>query len=171
MKLSPNRNPFIFLSLVAAMLCAMTVELAALPQSSSSNRSAATRRRARQTATRSRTRRAARTARRNRSETPEPGSVGVIIGTRDIDAPPNPDEPPPPADPGEPPPPGSASQTPRPRNVINGGVLNGKAISKPAPPYPPIAKAARAQGTVTVQIVVDEEGRVISAQAISGHPL
>ena len=50
-------------------------------------------------------------------------------------------------------------------------MLNGKAISKPAPAYPPIAKAARASGTVTVQIVVDEGGRVVSASAVGGHPL
>jgi protein TonB len=57
------------------------------------------------------------------------------------------------------------------KTIIAGGVLNGKAISKPQPEYPAIAKAARAQGTVTVQILVDEEGRVISASAVSGHPL
>ena len=50
----------------------------------------------------------------------------------------------------------------------SGGVLNGKAISKPAPPYPAIARAA---GTVTVQVTVDEGGRVTSAQAVGGHPL
>ena len=55
--------------------------------------------------------------------------------------------------------------------VVSGGVLNGKAISKPAPPYPAIAKQARAQGTVTVQITVDEDGKVIDAVAVSGHPL
>ena len=55
--------------------------------------------------------------------------------------------------------------------TFNGGVLNRKAISKPAPAYPPIAKAAGAQGTVTVQILVDETGNVISAMAVSGHPL
>jgi TonB family protein len=55
--------------------------------------------------------------------------------------------------------------------VISGGVLNGKAVSKPEPEYPEIAKAARASGTVTVQILVDEEGNVISASAVSGHPL
>lgn len=55
--------------------------------------------------------------------------------------------------------------------IISGGVLNGKAISKPQPVYPPIARAARAQGTVTVQILVDEEGYVIAANAVSGHPL
>lgn len=55
--------------------------------------------------------------------------------------------------------------------IISGGVLDGKAISKPAPTYPAIAKPVRASGTVTVQIVVDEEGKVISASALGGHPL
>ena len=55
--------------------------------------------------------------------------------------------------------------------VVSGGVLNGKAIYKPMPAYPPEAKAAGAEGTVTVQILVDEEGRVVEAKAVSGHPL
>ena len=44
-------------------------------------------------------------------------------------------------------------------------------VSKPTPAYPAIAKAARVQGTVSVKVVVDEEGRIIAAQALSGHPL
>ncbi|HEV2859839.1 MAG TPA: TonB family protein [Pyrinomonadaceae bacterium] len=75
----------------------------------------------------------------------------------------------------EPPPPPAPRPTPtpapKPKTVVSGGVLNGKAISKPTPAYPPIARAARASGTVTVQILVDEGGRVISATAVSGHPL
>ena len=71
----------------------------------------------------------------------------------------------------EPPPPPPAPKPEPKKTIVSGGVLNGKAISKPQPAYPPIAKAARAQGTVTVQIVVDESGRVISASAVSGHPL
>ena len=55
--------------------------------------------------------------------------------------------------------------------VISGGVLNGKAISKPQPAYPPIAKAAGASGNVTVQVLVDENGNVVTASAVSGHPL
>lgn len=55
--------------------------------------------------------------------------------------------------------------------LINGGVLNGKARSIPAPAYPAAAKAVAAQGAVNVQIVIDEEGNVVSATAISGHPL
>ena len=72
-----------------------------------------------------------------------------------------------------PPPPPAPTPKPEPpkKTVVSGGVLNGKAISKPQPAYPPIAKAARASGTVTVQILVDESGRVVSANAVSGHPL
>nr|MDQ3744478.1 energy transducer TonB [Acidobacteriota bacterium] len=57
------------------------------------------------------------------------------------------------------------------RAVVSGGVLNGKAIYKPQPAYPPDARAARAAGTVTVQILVDEDGKVVEAHAVSGHPL
>lgn len=57
------------------------------------------------------------------------------------------------------------------RAPVSGGVLNARAISLPQPPYPPVAKAARASGTVVVQIVFDESGCVISARAVSGHPL
>ena len=66
--------------------------------------------------------------------------------------------------------PPSSKPTPL-RAPISGGVLNGKAISLPKPPYPPIARAAHASGTVVVQVTVDENGNVISASAISGHPL
>lgn len=68
-------------------------------------------------------------------------------------------------------PPAAPSPKSTPRAPISGGVLNGKAISKPQPEYPAIARAAKAAGTVTVQITVDESGNVISARAVSGHPL
>jgi protein TonB len=58
-----------------------------------------------------------------------------------------------------------------PRAPISGGVLNGKAISLPKPAYPAIAKQAHASGTVVVQVTIDENGNVISAHAVSGHPL
>lgn len=54
---------------------------------------------------------------------------------------------------------------------ISGGVLNGKAISLPQPPYPPAARAVHASGAVNVQVTVDEKGNVTSASAVSGHPL
>src|SRR5207237_2724353 len=50
-------------------------------------------------------------------------------------------------------------------------VLASKVISLPQPPYPIMAKQIRAQGSVNVQILVDERGKVVSAQAVSGHPL
>lgn len=54
---------------------------------------------------------------------------------------------------------------------ISGGVLNGKATSLIKPDYPPAARAINAGGTVNVQITIDEQGDVISASAVSGHPL
>lgn len=70
----------------------------------------------------------------------------------------------------EEPPPPPPKPTP-PRAPISGGVLNGKAISLPKPAYPPIARQAHASGTVVVQVTIDENGSVISATAVSGHPL
>jgi TonB family protein len=57
------------------------------------------------------------------------------------------------------------------KGPISGGVLNGKAISLPVPEYPAIAAQAGATGTVVVQVTIDETGSVISARAVSGHPL
>jgi protein TonB len=86
-----------------------------------------------------------------------PGSGTVTTTTAKVQIA---DEPPPPA----------ATPTP-PRAPISGGVLNGKAISLPKPAYPPIARAAHASGTVVVQVLIDENGNVVSAHAVSGHPL
>lgn len=60
------------------------------------------------------------------------------------------------AKPGETPPGGRAP--------ISGGVLNGKAIYLPLPEVPP----GDVVGTVMVQVLVDEQGSVISARAVSG---
>ena len=62
--------------------------------------------------------------------------------------------------------------TPKPApKTISGGVLNGKAISLPKPAYPAAARAVRAAGQVSVQVLIDEDGRVVSASAGGGHPL
>jgi TonB family protein len=55
--------------------------------------------------------------------------------------------------------------------VISGGILNGKAKSLPMPAYPPAASAIGATGTVSVQVLIDEFGKVIDAKAVTGHPL
>jgi outer membrane biosynthesis protein TonB len=55
--------------------------------------------------------------------------------------------------------------------TISGGVLNGRAISLPKPKYPAAARAVRASGAVQVQVLIDEDGNVFSAEAAGGHPL
>lgn len=51
------------------------------------------------------------------------------------------------------------------------GVVNGMATSLPKPAYPSAAIAMNVQGKVDVQVTIDENGKVISAKAASGHPL
>jgi protein TonB len=70
----------------------------------------------------------------------------------------------------EPPPP-VPTPKPTPHAPISGGVLNGKAVHLVTPPYPAIARSAHASGAVQVQVLIDENGNVISAHAMSGHPL
>jgi TonB family protein len=55
--------------------------------------------------------------------------------------------------------------------VISGGILNSRARALPAPAYPAAARAVEARGAVSVQVLIDENGNVISATAVSGHPL
>ena len=68
----------------------------------------------------------------------------------------------------EPPPP---PPKPTPHAPISGGVLNGKAVHLVTPPYPAIARSAHASGQVQVQVLIDENGNVLSARPMSGHPL
>jgi protein TonB len=42
------------------------------------------------------------------------------------------------------------------------------ALSLPAPQYPETAKRMRIAGTVSVDVVIDENGKVISAEASNG---
>jgi TonB family protein len=55
--------------------------------------------------------------------------------------------------------------------VAKAGGLRGQALSLPNPKYPAIARAARAEGAVGVKVLVDEEGNVVGAEVVSGHPL
>ena len=50
-------------------------------------------------------------------------------------------------------------------------VLNSRANELPLPAYPPAALAVKAGGSVNVRVLIDEQGTVISASAVSGHPL
>src|ERR1051326_8340843 len=88
---------------------------------------------------------------------PGNGTGNIIAGPAKVDV----------ADAPPPPPP---KPTP-PKAPISGGVLNGKAVRLVQPPYPAIARSAHASGQVRVQITIDENGNVVSAAAVSGHPL
>ena len=59
-------------------------------------------------------------------------------------------------------------KNPKGLRTINGGLLNGKAFRLPMPEYSAQAKALRASGTVIVKAIVDGDGKVIFASAISG---
>jgi len=92
------------------------------------------------------------------------GVPGGVAGGRGDDAPPPPPPPPPPKP--------EPTPTPPPKQIkVSGGVLQGSALRRVQPQYPPIAKAARAAGAVQVQVTIGEDGRVIDAQVVSGHPL
>jgi len=99
---------------------------------------------------------------RDKDAAPAPGPGSTSNGGRVVVAPAQPvtlpDQPPPP-------------DPPKPPRVISKGVITGLAISLPKPNYPPMAKQIRLQGQVSVQVLVDETGRVVSAKALSGHPL
>jgi TonB family protein len=71
----------------------------------------------------------------------------------------------------KPEPPVPTTEQPGKRAPISGGVLNGKAITLPRPDYPAEARAAKASGTVVVQVTIDEYGNVIAARAVSGHQM
>ncbi len=72
-----------------------------------------------------------------------------------------------------PPPPPVENRTGSNPSVVrkSGGVLAGEAVRRVDPSYPPLAKAAHVEGTVIVEVTIDEQGNVTSARALSGHPL
>ena len=58
---------------------------------------------------------------------------------------------------------------PAPKRPVSIGVVNGNATYLPKPPYSQAAIMVGAQGEVTVQVTIDETGKVISSKAVSGH--
>jgi TonB family protein len=89
--------------------------------------------------------------------------------------PPSPSPPPPPP----PPPPDNMSLSPvpaptmtKPRRVrVSASVARGLLIHKVAPLYPPLARAARIQGTVVLWAVIGKDGSVQSVKLMRGHPI
>jgi TonB family protein len=60
---------------------------------------------------------------------------------------------------------------PMPPPVRSGGVVNGIAKDLPTPAYPAIARQMNISGVVQVQVLIDEAGKVIAANAVSGHSI
>ena len=56
----------------------------------------------------------------------------------------------------------------RPVGPVDGGILNPKALELPPPIYPAEARKVGASGQVQVKVLVDETGRVMTADAIFG---
>jgi protein TonB len=70
-----------------------------------------------------------------------------------------------------PPPPPTPPQPPKDRVVRVSRVLNSEALSLPKPRYPALALQIHLEGVVNVQVLIDETGKVVSAKAVSGHPM
>jgi TonB family protein len=67
-----------------------------------------------------------------------------------------------------------AAVPPKPKPTIvraPSSLILSKIISLPKPAYPEMPKRMGIQGAVNVQILIDESGKVISAQAVKGHAL
>ncbi len=96
----------------------------------------------------------------------QPGNDGPMLRFERIGPPPGePGGPPPPPRGLDGPPPIAGAPPPPPDGIRH------EAVRRVQPQYPPIAKAAGAQGPVTVQVLIDEQGNVTTARAVSGHPL
>jgi protein TonB len=54
---------------------------------------------------------------------------------------------------------------------VGGNVQSANLLSKVTPVYPPMAKQARIQGTVSLTATIGLDGHVQNLQVISGHPL
>jgi TonB family protein len=92
-----------------------------------------------------------------------PGSASVNNGGRTIAEPARviiPDEPPP-----------APTPKPAPQILKVTELINSRALVLPKPPYPQLAKQIRLQGTVVIQVLIDESGKVLSAKPVSGHPM
>jgi protein TonB len=74
---------------------------------------------------------------------------------------------------GPPPPPPEVKEVKKEtqRLRVGGNVQAANLIKKIAPPYPPLAKQARIQGTVRFNATISKEGTIQNLTLVSGHPL
>jgi periplasmic protein TonB len=95
------------------------------------------------------------------------GRDGAIPGAPISKEPPSPPPPPPPTPVVKP------AATPAQDTVVRltSMLTQGRVLRRVQPPYPVIAKQARIEGSVQVQIDISEEGAVTNVTLLSGHPL
>jgi periplasmic protein TonB len=96
---------------------------------------------------------------------PNIGPKGGVPGANLTEAPPPP--PPTPTPVVKPTP----APTPVPVVRLTSVLTQGRVLRRVQPPYPAIAKAARIQGQVQIQIGISETGGVTDVTLLSGHPL
>jgi TonB family protein len=65
----------------------------------------------------------------------------------------------------------TSAQEPTPQRVVGAQRMADLIMRKVEPVYPPLARAARIQGTVTLRVVINKSGDVENMQLISGHPM
>jgi TonB family protein len=65
----------------------------------------------------------------------------------------------------------TAAQAVPQRVRVSSGVASGLVETKVAPVYPPLARQARIQGVVILQVLISTTGDVEKADLISGHPM
>jgi protein TonB len=65
-----------------------------------------------------------------------------------------------------PPPPKPVARLPR-----SSVMMQGYLVHRVEPIYPPLARAARIQGQVRLQAIINRDGRIENLQALSGHPM
>jgi TonB family protein len=64
-----------------------------------------------------------------------------------------------------------SQEAPPERIRVGEDAMRGVLVKKVAPVYPPLARQARIQGTVILNVVIDKSGNVYDVQLVSGHPM
>jgi protein TonB len=54
---------------------------------------------------------------------------------------------------------------------VSSAVIEGLAIQKTVPVYPPIARATRTQGSVVLQATISQNGTIENLRVVSGSPM
>jgi TonB family protein len=93
-----------------------------------------------------------------------------VLGVEEAELAVAPEREPPPPSPPAPTPAAAPAPAPGPQRVSAAALL-GRATRKVPPRYPSSARASRIEGTVLVEVEVDESGRVAAARPLSGHAL